>query len=76
LKDLIEFIARALVDHPEQVSVTEAKSDRGPVYRLAVAPDDVGKVIGRGGRLAKSLRTVVAAAARDEHGHITIDIVS
>ena len=74
MKDLVEFLVQELVDEPESVSVTEDYDDRGPRYRVRVAPDDMGKVIGRGGRTAKALRTVVRAAAqRQGHGAI-VDI--
>jgi predicted RNA-binding protein YlqC (UPF0109 family) len=74
MKDLVEFLVQELVDEPDLVSVTEDYDDRGPRYRVRVAPDDMGKVIGRGGRTAKALRTVVRAAAqRQGHGAI-VDI--
>ena len=74
MKDLVEFLVQELVDEPESVSVTEDYDDRGPRYRVRVAPDDMGKVIGRGGRTAKALRTVIRAAAqRQGHGAI-VDI--
>ena len=60
---------KELVDDPDAVEVVETSDDRGPVLTLTVAPDDMGKVIGRGGRTAKAIRTVVRAAAqRDGHG--------
>jgi hypothetical protein len=63
-----------LVDEPDSVSVTEELDDRGSRFRVRVAPDDMGKVIGRGGRTAKAIRTVVRAAAqRQGHGAI-VDI--
>ena len=63
MNQLIEYIARALVDHPEAVELKSTPSDQGTLYELKVAPDDVGKVIGRDGRTVNALRTVLAAAA-------------
>lgn len=62
MKELLEFIARSLVDEPDDVRVDEDVDDRGPVLRLTVAPDDIGKVIGRGGRTARAIRAVMRAA--------------
>jgi predicted RNA-binding protein YlqC (UPF0109 family) len=63
VKGLIEYIARALVDQPEKVELKSSEAEGGILYELKVAPDDVGKVIGRDGRTVNALRTVVAAAA-------------
>ena len=63
MKGLIEYIARALVDQPEAVELKSSEAEGGILYELKVAPDDVGKVIGRDGRTVNALRTVVAAAA-------------
>jgi predicted RNA-binding protein YlqC (UPF0109 family) len=63
LKDLIEYIARALVDRPEAVELKITSSAEGMLYELKVAPDDVGKVIGRDGRTVHALRALVTAAA-------------
>ena len=62
-KDLIEYIAKSLVDDPASVSVKETEGERGPVLQLTVAPGDIGKVIGKYGRIAKALRTVLSAAS-------------
>jgi predicted RNA-binding protein YlqC (UPF0109 family) len=59
----LEFLARELVDDPDAVEVVETSDDRGPVLTLTVAPDDMGKVIGRGGRTARAIRAIVRAAA-------------
>lgn len=75
MKQLIEVIAKALVDHPEEVRVNEVEKDRLTVYELSVHADDMGKVIGKQGRIAKSLRTVVNASAVKENKRIAIDIV-
>lgn len=75
MKDLLEFLARSLVDHPEQVRVEEKESSDGVVLRLSVAQEDVGKVIGKQGRIARALRTVVKASAVKEGKQATVEIV-
>ncbi len=75
MKELIEVIAKALVDYPEEVAVTEKESDRGIVLELRVAQSDMGKVIGKQGRIAKAIRSVVKAAASKEDRKVTVDIV-
>jgi hypothetical protein len=63
MKDLIESIAKALVDHPEAVHVAEIEGERTTVYELRVAPEDLGKVIGKEGRIAHAVRTILSAAS-------------
>lgn len=75
MKELVEVIARALVDHPEEVSVNEKKEGRTTVLELHVADGDMGKVIGKQGRIAKALRSVVKAAAARENKKVVVDIV-
>ena len=74
MRGLVEFIARELVDDPDAVEVTESADDRGPRYTLRVAPDDMGKVIGKGGRTAKAIRAVVRAAAARQDATTYVDI--
>jgi len=76
VKELVKIIATSLVDHPEQVEVTETETDEQITVELRVAPEDMGKVIGKQGRIAKSIRTVVraAAAAKDDR-KVVVDIV-
>ncbi|QTH45943.1 KH domain-containing protein [Cohnella sp. LGH] len=76
MEQLIRVIARALVDHPEDVQIQVREDARGLVYELSVHPDDVGKVIGKQGRIAKALRTVVSSAAVKERRRVIVDIVS
>ncbi|MZQ81616.1 KH domain-containing protein [Paenibacillus sp. 5J-6] len=76
MKDLITVIAKALVDHPEEVRVVVVEKDDKIEYRLSVHPDDVGKVIGKQGKIAKSLRTVVTSAAVKETKRVAVEIVS
>ena len=75
MRDLLEFIARELVDDPDAVRVEETEDARGVVLTLRVAPDDMGKVIGRSGRTARAMRLVVQAAARKQGTAATIDII-
>jgi len=75
MKDLIDYIARALVDHPEQVSVTEVKGDQATVLELKVAKEDIGKVIGKQGRTAKAMRTVLSAASAKIKKRTVLEIV-
>lgn len=75
MKELVEFLAKALVDYPDQVEVKEVASERSIVYKLSVAPEDMGKVIGKQGRIAKAIRTVVSAAAVKEKKRVQIEIV-
>jgi hypothetical protein len=77
MENLVEFIAKALVDHPEDVSVTRVEKDQDVTIELRVNEDDMGKVIGKQGRIAKSIRTVVKAAAAKENLQVryNVDIV-
>ena len=75
MKELVEVIAKALVDNPDEVVVTESENDDELVIELKVAPSDMGKVIGKQGRIAKAIRTVVKAAAVHEDKHIVVEIV-
>ena len=74
MKELVEFLARELVDDPDAVRVEETLDDRGSVITLSVAPDDMGKVIGRGGRTARAIRAVVRAAATRRGISARVDI--
>jgi predicted RNA-binding protein YlqC (UPF0109 family) len=76
MKDLITVIAKALVDHPEEVRVNVVEEMHTIIYELSVHSSDVGKVIGKQGRIAKALRTVVTSAAVKENKRVTVEIVS
>lgn len=76
MEQLVGVIAKALVDHPEDVRVEVVEKEHLIVYELSVHPDDVGKVIGKQGRIAKALRTVVASAAVKMDKRVTVDIIS
>ncbi|HSL11541.1 MAG TPA: KH domain-containing protein [Actinomycetota bacterium] len=73
MRDLVEFLCRELVDEPDQVVVTESRDDRGVLLRVRVADGELGKVIGRGGRTAKAIRTVVRASAMRQGSHAAVD---
>ncbi|ADL04687.1 MULTISPECIES: KH domain-containing protein [Lacrimispora] len=74
MKELVEVIARALVDNPDQVVVTETVKEDEIILELTVAPSDMGKVIGKQGRIAKAIRSVVKAAASKEDKKVTVEI--
>lgn len=75
MKELVESIARALVDHPEQVQVNAVEGEQVTVLELRVAADDLGKVIGRQGRTAKSIRTLLGAAGMKLKKRFTLEIL-
>lgn len=75
LVELVRFIASTLVDQPEAVTVTRTEEENAIVLTLRVAPEDMGKVIGRQGRIAKALRTVVKAASSRSSKKVVVDIV-
>ncbi|NLJ24074.1 MAG: KH domain-containing protein [Firmicutes bacterium] len=75
MKELVEFIAKALVDEPEAVQVSQVEGERSLILELRVAPDDMGKVIGKQGRIAKAIRTVVKAAATKEGKMVHVEII-
>jgi hypothetical protein len=75
LKDLIEFIAKSLVDNPDQVTIREVEGERSTILELTVAEDDLGKVIGRNGRTARAMRTVLSAAAAKADKRAVLEII-
>jgi predicted RNA-binding protein YlqC (UPF0109 family) len=75
MKDLVEAIAKALVDHPEQVQVKSVDGEQVTVLELRVHPEDLGKVIGRQGRTAKSIRTILGAAGMKIRKRLTLEIL-
>lgn len=75
MKELVEYIARALVDMPEKVEVTAVESQMSVILELKVAPEDVGKVIGKGGQTAKAMRKILSAAATKLHKKSLLQIV-
>ncbi len=75
MKELVEVVAKALVDHPDEVVVTENNEGRNTVIELHVAASDMGKVIGKQGRIAKAIRSVVKAASSKENKRVDVEIV-
>ena len=75
MSQLVEIIAKALVDYPDRVTVKEVVSDQSVTVELRVAPEDMGKVIGKQGRIAKAIRTVVKAAAVKENKRVVVEIM-
>lgn len=75
MKELVEVIAKALVEHPEEVVVTEKGDDKNIIIELHVAQSDMGKVIGKQGRIAKAIRSVVKAASSKENKRVDVEIV-
>ncbi|WP_031341788.1 MULTISPECIES: KH domain-containing protein [Eubacteriales] len=75
MKELLESIARALVDFPDEVFVNEIQNEKSIILELKVAKDDMGKVIGKQGRIAKAIRTVVKAAAVKDNRRVVVDII-
>ena len=75
MKELLLYMAKNLVDDPEAVTVTETSSEEGKVLELRVAPGDMGKVIGRQGRIAKEIRTIVKTVAQRTGEKVSVEIV-
>ncbi len=75
LKDLIALIAKALVDHPEEVKVAEVEGEKTSVIELAVAKDDLGKVIGKQGKTARAIRTILTAASTKLKKRAVLEII-
>lgn len=75
MKELVEVIAKSLVDYPDEIVVTEKETERAIVIELHVAASDMGKVIGKQGRIAKAIRSVVKAAASKSEKKVVVDIV-
>ena len=75
MKELLELIARSLVDHPDQVEVTEVDGEQATVLELKVAPDDLGKVIGKQGRTARSIRTILSSTGTKLRKRVVFEII-
>lgn len=75
MKDLLEYLARALVDNPDDVHIDTIEGERTVILQLKVHPDDVGKVIGKQGRIANALRTLVRAAATKQGKNAIVEII-
>ena len=75
MKELIEYIARSLVDHPENVKVTQVEGEQSIIFELQVAQDDMGKIIGKEGRIANAIRTLLKVAAAREGKRAVLEII-
>ncbi|MDD5382064.1 MAG: KH domain-containing protein [Candidatus Margulisbacteria bacterium] len=76
MKELVEFIVKALVDKPDQISVKEVLGENLTILEVRTAPEDAGKVIGREGRIANSIRAIVKAAAAKQDKKVTVEILT
>ena len=75
MKELVEYVVKGLVDHTEQVVVTEIRNGKSVTLELRVAPDDMGRVIGKGGRVANAIRMLLRVMVAREGGRVTLDII-
>lgn len=75
MEELLLYVAKNLVDNPDSVSVAQSKTEEGTVLELRVAPEDMGKVIGRQGRIARDIRTLVKAVAQRNGEKVSVEIV-
>jgi predicted RNA-binding protein YlqC (UPF0109 family) len=75
MKDLVEYIAKALADNPSQVHVSEIEGENSLILELRVSPDDMGRIIGKGGRTANAMRTLVRVLAAKQGKRVTLEIV-
>ncbi|MBI3947963.1 MAG: KH domain-containing protein [Armatimonadetes bacterium] len=76
MRDLVEYLVKELVAHPDAVVVEEVGDRQGTIYEVHVDPADVGKVIGKGGKVANSLRTLTKAAASKHYGRASVEVVT
>ncbi|MBP9015643.1 MAG: KH domain-containing protein [Candidatus Atribacteria bacterium] len=75
MKDLVEFIVKALVDHPEEVKVSEVEGEQSVIYEIRVSQEDMGKIIGKQGRIARAIRTIVKAAGAKKGKKTAVEIL-
>lgn len=75
MKELVEVLARALVDNPDEIEINEVEGEKSIIIELKVAEEDMGKVIGKKGRIAKAIRTVVKASAAREGKRVVVEII-
>ena len=75
MKELVEFIAKSLVDNPNAVIVNEVNGEQSIILKLSVAPEDMGKIIGKQGRIAKAIRTVIKAVAIKQNKRVIVEII-
>ncbi|HIE51396.1 MAG TPA: KH domain-containing protein [Armatimonadetes bacterium] len=75
MRELIEYMVKHIVDHPEAVQVNQVEGERTIIFEVRVAPDDLGKVIGKQGRIANAMRTILRAAAMREKKNVNLEIL-
>jgi len=75
LKELLEMLAKAIVDEPDQVKVSAVEGEKSIILQLSVSPNDIGKVIGKQGRIAKAIRTIIKASAVKEGKKVIVEII-
>lgn len=75
MKELVEFMAKSLVDNPDSVVVNEVNGEQSITLKLTVAPEDMGKIIGKQGRIAKAIRTVIKAVAVKQNKRVIVEII-
>ena len=75
MKELVEFMAKSLVDNPDAVIVNEVDGEQSIILKLTVAPEDMGKIIGKQGRIAKAIRTVIKAVAVKQNKRVIVEII-
>ncbi len=75
MKELVEFMAKSLVDNPDAVTVNEVNGEQSIILKLTVAPEDMGKIIGKQGRIAKAIRTVMKAVAVKQNKRVIVEII-
>jgi uncharacterized protein len=74
-KDLVDYLVRSLVDHPEQVEICEVEGDKSTILELRVTKEDIGKVIGKHGRIARAIRTIINASATKSGKRVVLEIL-
>ena len=75
MKELVEFMAKSLVENPDAVIVKEVEEEQSIILKLTVAPEDMGKIIGKQGRIAKAIRTVIKAVAVKQNKRVIVEII-
>ncbi|MDI6717202.1 MAG: KH domain-containing protein [Actinomycetota bacterium] len=75
MKELLEMLAKAIVDEPDQVKVSAVEGEKSIILQLSVSPNDIGKVIGKQGRIAKAIRTIIKASAVKEGKKVIVEII-
>lgn len=75
MKDLLEYVVKSLVNNPDSVQIDESENDGEVVFEVRVAPEDMGRIIGKGGRIAKAVRSLMKAASFKENKRVNVEII-